>query len=172
MKLSRVLTFLVAGCLPILTYSQTFYIVRHAEKAQGSTGATMNTTADPPLTRAGELRAEALRNILKDKHIHHIFSTNTKRTLSTAQPLSHAIGVEPEIYSSADDDFITRLKKLDRNVLVVAHSNTVDDIVNSLSGDVKVSGDLPDSEYDNLYVVAYKKKKVLFAAKKYGRLSN
>ena len=45
-------------------------------------------------------------------------------------------------------------------MLIVGHSNTVDDVVNKLCGEIKVPADLPDSEYDNLYLVIKKGKKM------------
>jgi len=55
---------------------------------------------------------------------------------------------------------------------VVGHSNTVDDIVNKLCGQVKIASDLNDGEYDNLFVVKIKGKKIVFDKRKYGYPSN
>jgi hypothetical protein len=49
----------------------------------------------------------------------------------------------------------------------VGHSNTVDDIVNALTGEKSIPGDLQDSEYDNLFVVTYKGKKATFERLKF-----
>ena len=49
--------------------SQTYYIVRHAEKAVPSAGSIMSTPDDPPLSEAGQLRALALVEELKGKEI-------------------------------------------------------------------------------------------------------
>ena len=50
----------------------------------------------------------------------------------------------------------------------MGHSNTVDDIVNKLSGEIKIPADLMDSEYDNLYIITRKGKKMIFSQRKYG----
>jgi broad specificity phosphatase PhoE len=138
--------------------SNTYYIVRHAEKAAPSSGTTMITTNDPPLSRQGELRAKSLGELLKHKNISYIFSTNTIRTMSTAAPVAAAFNITPEHYASVDQHLINRLKGIKKNTLVVGHSNTVDDIVNMLTGETRLS-DLPDSAYNNIYVVRRKGKR-------------
>lgn len=151
------ITYLLLPALFILTAcSHSYYIVRHAEKAGPGNSATMMND-DPPLTKAGEQRAEALKDSLKDKRIHYIFSTNTIRTKSTAEPLRAYLGLETVIYAKPDSGFIARLKKIKKNTLIVGHSNTVDDLINGLLGKQTLT-DLKDSEYDNVFEVVYKKK--------------
>jgi broad specificity phosphatase PhoE len=148
----------------------TYYVVRHAEKAQPSTSVTMSTPNNPPLSEEGKARALALSERLKSKKIRYIFSTNTIRTLTTAEPLSKRINITPVIYGSVPDNaFISKLRSLQSNALVVGHSNTIDDIVNELCNDVKVNGDLRDEEYDHLYVIKYTGKKIRFHALTYGK---
>ena len=65
-----------------------------------------------------------------------------------------------------------KLKKLKKNILVVGHSNTVDDIVNGLCNSKKIAADLQDNEYDNLFVVKYKNffgAHIKFEHTKYGK---
>ena len=70
------------------------------------------------------------------------------------------------------DKFIARLKEIKKgNVLVIGHSNTVDDIVNKLCGQIKITGDLKENEYDNLFIVRRSGTKFRFQRKKYGKLS-
>lgn len=146
-----ILTSFVTSC------SHTYYITRHAEKAVPSVGDTMNTPDDPPLSLAGTKRAESLKEILKDKNIRNIFSTNTTRTRLTADPLSKYAGVSIQTYGSRPDSgFIHQLKKIKSNTLIIGHSNTVDEIVNGLSNESSLA-DLADSEYDNLFIVRYKR---------------
>src|SRR5579875_2123624 len=115
------LVIALTGC------SHSYYVVRHAEKAQLTNGNIMSSPNDPPLSEAGKERAEALKDALQHRHIRYIFSTHTVRTISTVAPLSNAIGVQPDIYGPAPDAaFISHLKLLRKNVLVVGHSNTVD----------------------------------------------
>ena len=156
--------------------SVKYYIVRHAEKQAATTGTVMNTPDDPPLSAAGRVRAIELRDVLKNKGIRYIFSTNTIRTISTAQPLEELQGdTKIEIYNTKDslDFLISKLKAIQKgNALIVGHSNTVDDIVNKLVGEIKVPKDLPDSEYDNLYIVTKKGNRYKFENKTYGTATN
>lgn len=157
-------------CLAILLVScktTTYFVVRHAEKAE----ATMS--GDVPLSEAGKLRAEALKETLKKKGVGTIYSTNYLRTKSTAQPLADAVGTTIQTYDPGDSTFIPRIKKLGKkdnegNVLIIGHSNTVDDIVNRLVGERIVEGDLPDSQYGDLYVVKQKGKKFSLQHKHFG----
>ncbi|MEO5999825.1 MAG: phosphoglycerate mutase family protein [Chitinophagaceae bacterium] len=167
----RVLILLLLVATSLTVKSQIYYIIRHAEKEQASSGVVMATPGNPPLSKKGIARAQALKDLLMDKHIHYIFSTNTIRTIATVKPLGDAIGVRIETYSKADSAFIEKLKTLDQNTLIVGHSNTVDDIVNTLSKTENVRGDLPDTKYDNLYVVKINGSKISFQALKYGKAS-
>ena len=147
----------------------TYYVVRHAEKEQGTTmTATTTKTTDVPLSAAGERRAVALRDKLLSKNIAGIYSTNTIRSRSTAKPLSEATGKNIELYSTIDTAFINLLKTRANNVLIVGHSNTVDDIVNNLVGEKRLS-DLPDPQYGDLFIIKHKGKSFrLMAVEKFG----
>ena len=157
----------------LLSCSQHIYVVRHAEKATGIDPATMKTYGDPPLSPEGEERALLLKQKLAGKNIRHIYSTNTVRTVSTARPLKElTLGMPILFYSSKPDSlkaFIDKIKGIRKgNVLIVGHSNTIDDIANALAGHTVVPGDLKDSEYDNLYVLKRKKGGYQFRNEKYG----
>lgn len=165
------LTLILSSC-----GSQYYYVVRHAEKAVVTKDSMMFSSANPPLSDAGQVRAFVLRDELKNKKIGHIFSTNYVRTVSTAKPLSEAIGQPVQLYSPAKDSlqpFINKLKSIEKaSILVVGHSNTVDDIVNTLTGEKNVPGDLNESVYDNIYIIKRKGDKFIFSQKKYGYPSN
>jgi len=126
-------------------------------------------TSDVPLSVAGQQRAVALKEVLKNKKISYVFSTNTIRTTTTAKPTADRFGLTIQTYGPRPDSaFIAKLKALKKNTLIVGHSNTVDEIVNGLTGTRAVPGDLQDSEYNNLFVVRVLRKKVSFERKKYG----
>src|SRR5688572_21834558 len=159
------LTLLLTAC------TRSFYIVRHAEKAVADGNAMMSN--DPPLTEAGKQRAEALKEVLKSRKVGYVFSTNTIRTKSTAEPVRAHFNLVTETYPPTPDTvFINRFKSLKKNTLIVGHSNTVDDIVNKLCGSIKIPGDLAETEYDNLFVVKKKGRKMSFETKKYGKPSH
>ena len=157
---------IVLGVILVFTScSHSYYVVRHAEKATQEA----NMTSDVPLTDKGKQRAEALKEVLKDKKISYIFSTNTIRTKATAQPTADEFHLATELYGPRPDSaFISLLKTKKKNTLIVGHSNTVDDIVNMLCGEKKVPGDLEDREYDNLFIVKKKGKRYIFSVQKFG----
>ena len=157
--MSRIL--IVLGVILVCSScSHSYYIVRHAEKA----AQEANMTSDVPLTDKGKQRAEALKEILRDKKIGYVFSTNTIRTKSTAQPTADKFHLTIETYGPRPDTaFINLLKSKKKNTLVVGHSNTVDDIVNMLVGRKEVPADLPDPEYNKLFIVKKKGKKYIFS---------
>lgn len=172
MKLSFV--FLFAIVFIGSSCSRTVYVVRHAEKEVAGNNTAM-TANNPELSEAGKVRAIVLREELKKKRVVHIYSTNTIRTISTAKPLSEQSGIPVQLYNTTDslEYFINSVKAMKKgNVLIVGHSNTVDDVVNKLCGETKIAGDLADTEYDNLFIVKLKGKKAKFSKKKYGYPSN
>lgn len=166
--------FILIVCSVFLfSCGNTFYIVRHAEKAAVPAGATQMQASDPPLSDAGNQRAIELREKLRNEHIEYIYSTNYNRTKSTAQPLNELKGATRlQTYNSSKDSmdaFIQKLKSIKKgNVLVVGHSNTIDDLANKLCGSIVVPGDLKDSDYDNLYEIKRKGDKYIFKARTYG----
>lgn len=155
----------------LLSCSRTVYVVRHAERAAATDSTAKMMANDPPLSEAGKVRAIVLKDELYNKHIKHIYSTNTVRTIATAAPLSQAIKINIDTYNNIDS-VVALIKSIKGNVLVVGHSNTVDDIVNKLCGQTKIAADLKDGEYDNLFIVKLKGKKSTFDRVKYGYPSN
>jgi broad specificity phosphatase PhoE len=133
--------------------STTYFIVRHAEKEGG--GAMM--LSDPSLTAEGEKQAIDLKNFLQDKSIKTIYSTNYARTVATAEPTRQLFGLNLKTYDARNNQqLVEELKSIDSgNVLIVGHSNTVDDVVNGLTGENRMT-DLDDSEYGNVFIVKRK----------------
>ena len=159
--------FLLCVATSLTCYAQTYYIVRHAEKA--ATDSVSMTNSDPPLSTAGNKRAKDLKDLLKKKGITAIYSTNTLRTRSTAEPLAKSRNITVQLYGPKPDaDFISRLKALKGNTLIVGHSNTVDDIVNGLCGQ-QLLNDLPDAAYDNLFIVTNNSGTYTLKQEKYGK---
>ena len=166
MKHLTILFFLILS-ISLTSDGQTYYIVRHAEKVVTDSASMMNS--DPPLSAEGKKRATALRDFLRKKQIAYIYSTNTIRTRSTAEPLSKAINIPIQTYGPTPDAaFINQLKALKGNALVVGHSNTVDDIVNGLCGK-QFLNDLPDAAYDNLFIVTNHNGQYELRQEKYGK---
>lgn len=142
---------------------QRYYIVRHAEKAT----AEPSMSSDVPLTPAGQQRAVHLAEVMKGAKLQQVYSTNTLRTRSTAAPTASAAGVQVTMYGPRPDSvFIRQLLSVKGNVLVVGHSNTVDDLVNGLMGRTLLQ-DLPDSTYGGLYIVTRKAGKLKFTESRF-----
>ncbi len=165
MKKVIVLLFFLTSC------KSTFYVVRHAEKVDNST--------NPPLSAVGVERAEDLKQTLKDKDISVLYSTNFLRTQNTAKPYADSKAITTQIYKASPADsmrvFIEKLKKIrGKNVLVVGHSNTTKYVVNGLFERDTLRADIPDNDYDNLYIIErrfFPVRKMRFFAKTYGKTS-
>lgn len=125
-------------------------LVRHAEKAAEPAG-------DPPLSPAGQARAQALLDALAGMAPTAIFTSPTKRTNETAGLVAAKYGVTPvaipltgggaaHVAAVAD-----AVKKQSGIVLVVGHSNTIPAIVKALGG--PALPDLCDSMYSTLFVL-------------------
>jgi len=149
--------------------TQNIYVVRHAEKGTMQTGME---PGNPPLSTAGNERAQALKTRLQDKKIRSVFSTNYKRTISTVSPLSDVLGVTIQLYPASMDsmnNFIQKIRQTRKgNILIAGHSNTIDDIANKLAGPGVVPGDLPETEYNNLFIIRRKGNRYSFSRSTYG----
>lgn len=130
------------------TAQGTIFLVRHAEKAQ----ANSSKPDDPELSEPGQLRAESLRNMLKDAALTAIFATEFKRTQQTASAVASAAGIPLEIVPAKDTPaLIEKLKGIRGNALVVGHSNTIPEVIRALGVSVPIT--IEDSAYDNLFIV-------------------
>lgn len=139
-------------CLPPTLNSQTItkiFVVRHADR-----------TAGDDLTPAGLARAETLKRVLGGAGIKRIYSTNFVRTKKTAKPLADSLGITTTIYAT-NAALIPIIKSTGEGLrhLVVGHSDTVVDFITSCgcSAPSALTGGLPVSQYDNLFVVLLKK---------------
>ncbi|MBK8922913.1 MAG: histidine phosphatase family protein [Saprospirales bacterium] len=148
--------FFVPVLLALLSLSSCYnyyYIVRHAEKATPPS----NPDTQTPLTPAGRDRAEALCDTLRSKNIGKIFESQYVRTQQTAEPTQTALGITPVQYNNpaGTADLVTQLRATTSNVLVVGHTNNIPGIIEGLTGGAVPAADIviPDSDYDNLFVV-------------------
>jgi phosphohistidine phosphatase SixA len=126
-------------------------IVRHADKAVAATN-------DPPLSDAGQTRAAALADALRDAGVTRIIVDQSQRTRETAAPISQRQALQPEVVPidwndpepqvHAIADALTRPGSV---TLVIGHRNTVPAIIRALGGPVIT--EMKDADYDDLYVV-------------------
>jgi broad specificity phosphatase PhoE len=144
------------------------YLVRHGEKETGK---------DPVLTPAGRQRAGDLLRALKDKGITHIYSTPYKRTQMTGDSLRIQLGIDTLIYA-ADTmgvDLISKIKShndIGKTILVIGHSNTIPALIRHLGITDFAIKELDEREFDNLFLINYKKKKPKLKSMKYGAASS
>ena len=128
----------------------TIYLARHAEKASGPSA----NPSDPPLSPAGEARAQDLAHVLADEGIEAIFVTNFQRTQQTAASLAATAGITPIIYDAGSPDQAVDAilaDHLGQRILVIGHSNTLDDLAAGL-GAAGVP-ELGEQSFDRLFVI-------------------
>lgn len=126
----------------------TYYFIRHAEK-----DTTNPDDPDPELTEEGVNRSKKWAEVFKEISFDHIYSSNYKRTRSTAQRVADAQQKEVEIYDGSklnDENFQERTKG--KTVLVVGHSNTNPQFVNYIIGEKRYK-DIDDKESGSLFIV-------------------
>ncbi len=126
-------------------------VIRHAEKELGS-------VTDPPLTPAGEARAELLARMfggLKSPgQVNAIYVTSALRNRLTAAPLAARLGLTPSVVDK-DPRNIARILLRDHPggiILVVGHSESVPKIVSALSGNTQIP-EMGHQEFDTMYIV-------------------
>ncbi len=134
-----------------LSAQVTVLIVRHAEKEASS-------SRDPELSAGGNARAEELNRMLKKVHIDEIYSTPYKRTRNTVAPVAERLGIDIKSYDpAAQDKFATEVKSASgKTILISGHSNTIPALLNLLTGKQEYK-DMPETEYDNFYIVTISK---------------
>jgi broad specificity phosphatase PhoE len=152
MKQYLILIFILVtlySCGPIQE-PKTIYIVRHAEK--------LLVEDDPKLSVAGNVRSKKLAQILENKDIQHIYSTNTIRTRATVQPLADKLGISIESYDVKEhDDLVKELRKNKGDAVVVGHSNTIHHLANYFVGKNPKIPELEDDHYNFIFVVTLNK---------------
>lgn len=126
----------------------TYYFIRHAEKL-----TTDPDDRDPDLTDEGIRRSENWARVFKDVDFDIIYSSNYKRTMSTAKRIADSQQKEIQQYDARklnDTDFQEKTKN--KTVLVVGHSNTNPAFVNYILEENRYT-DIPESESGSLFIV-------------------
>jgi len=115
------------------TLPRQVFLVRHAEREwEGE---------DPPLVAAGEARAQALAETLRDAGITRIVTTQWRRTRDTAQPLAKMLRITPQVIPVLDGKARENVAEVaasvrrykDETVLIVGHV-TVTGVIAALGG--------------------------------------
>ena len=135
----------------INTYSQeitTYYLIRHAEKDRKDI-----SDSNPALTAQGQKRAERWSEIFKHINFDAVYSTDYRRTISTAKPTADARQLEIQFYNPRtlySEDF--KKETLGKTILVVGHSNTTPEFVNAIIGENRYE-QINDNNNANIYIV-------------------
>jgi broad specificity phosphatase PhoE len=142
------------------------YLVRHAEKVDAS--------RDPALSPAGDVRAVALGEALRDAGVQAVVTTQYQRTQLTAAPLARSRALTAEVVEAgggtathaAEVARVVRERHAGETVLVVGHSNTVPAIVAALGG--PALPELCDAEYSRLFVLVLDGNRARLTRARYG----
>ncbi len=132
--------------------STTVIVIRHAEK-------DLSADPDPPLSAAGEARAQNLAMMFGDAgspgHIGAIYTTSALRNKLTVAPLAARLGLTPIVVSDRDPRGLARRLLKDHAgavILVVGHADSVPAIVAALSEKSPIPP-LAAQEYGTMYIV-------------------
>jgi broad specificity phosphatase PhoE len=141
---------LLSAALSSATAQSTFFIVRHAERAEDGGN-------DPDLSDIGRARAETLANMLKDAGISAVYATELKRTQQTAAPLANMLHLDTIIVPGKETAaLVDKLRASPGNFLVVGHGNTIPDLIKGfgIATPIKIA----ENDYDNLFVIVLEEK--------------
>lgn len=133
----------------------TIYLIRHAEKADGSD--------DPELSEAGKERTKKWGAYFEKKNITLYYTSLYKRSKLTATFTAAYFSQIPPPGTSKEMRFIAydpanfSLKQAaqdneGQNIVVVGHSNTIPAQINALLGK-NIYPDIKEDEYGNLYII-------------------
>ena len=132
----------------IIDKASIYYLIRHAEKDRIDID-----NKNPHLTKKGLIRAENWAKTLKHVQFDAVYSTNYNRTKETAQPVADAMQLEITYYDPRKINLKRFLKETKgKTVLLVGHSNTIPNLVNSLIAKKKYNL-IEDTNNSNLYIV-------------------
>ena len=179
MTLILMLVFFAAVfCQPAFAQDEfkpiTVFLTRHAEREE-------EPRQDPPLSKDGIARSQALARLLSSAGIKAILTSQFNRTKQTAEPLAAKLGLtvtpftlktspsNPRQIAEESTAEVTNkiLERAGQSVLVVGHSNSIPDVIKMLGGDVVSAID--DRKYDDLFIVTvYAKGKAKVVQLKYG----
>ncbi len=143
------------------------YIVRHGEKETGN---------DPVLTPAGNKRAGDLMRALQNEGIQKIYVSKFRRTQNTGDSIRLQLNIDTVHYvaDTLCDKLINAImehRDFGKTILIIAHSNTIPQIIRKLGVKDYPYGDIPDYGYDNLFLITYKKEKAKLKKMKFGAAS-
>ncbi len=164
MKARHLLLFFVC-CQTLFLQSQNkeiaetatgYYFIRHAEKNKSNP-----KDSNPELTTEGKLRALNWAYFFREIPLKAIYSTNYKRTLSTAQPIADEKNLPIIIYDPNRLNINKFMKENQgKQVLIVGHSNTTPQLVNAILGHERFE-QMQDSDNSSLFIIRESKGEIV-----------
>jgi len=140
----------LSGLCGLAQAQKAVILVRHAELQ----GPAMAEPKHLALSEAGEARAQRLAAMMKDAGINAVYVTDFVRTNKTAEPLYHALKLEPIVLPKGDaGELNERLRKnhAGETVLMVGHTDTIPGLLKALGHPAEIKIDAQD--YGNVFVV-------------------
>jgi len=136
---------------------KTIILIRHAERESGS----MTSATDPPLSNAGQQRANRVVKRIGKFRPGAVYSTNYLRTRQTVEPLAKKRNKTVKTYDPAKPQDLIKeiMSSKTKRFLVVGHSNTIPPLANLLTGK-DLFKNLQETEYSVIYVIRMKNGKV------------
>jgi len=149
---------LISCVLIYWTHSTTVVlVVRHAER--NNAAACSPPELGPPLSAAGQNRAQTLAHVCRDAGVAGIYASKFCRTQQTVAPLANQLGLTVNVVDQVAPDKTVSVDALiaqvwanhtGQVVLIAGHTNTVPVIIEKLGGAI---APIPETEFDNLFVV-------------------
>ena len=128
-------------------WSVTVILVRHADISPGG-------GSDPVLSPMGVNRANLLASMLQSADLSAVYVTPTQRSVQTGTPAAQLAGVEKTQYAPQDAaGLVSAIRSLRSGscVLVITHSNTVDDI--SVALGASSICELCEQQLDRMFII-------------------
>ncbi len=163
-RLALVLALLLASSAAASAALEVVFVVRHAQKDEGWSGDGRLK----PLSDKGARCAAHLAATLRGRSVAAVYATETARTLATGAAVSGVLeGVEvigDDRTAAPTAEWVSALRERhagDRAILVVGHSNTVDDLVLAWRPDASACLEalglarpgIPESRYGDLWIL-------------------
>src|SRR5688500_740946 len=81
----------------------TLYFLRHGQTALSREDIFCGSGLDPELTREGLEMAQAFVNAYHDAEWRAVYSSSLRRSITTAQPLCHALGIDLQVRAELNE---------------------------------------------------------------------
>lgn len=156
----RILLICFSAFLISCSSTTTIYLVRHAEKQQQDPNQMMLPN-DVELSEIGHERARALADSFRNIKLNGVFATTIRRTQQTVEPAASDRNLTVIQYAAtqpAADALVDSLVKLTgKKYLIAGHSNTIPAMVRHLGLPCSFSQNIPDNDYDNMFIITINK---------------